>query len=330
VDMRKRTALVGVLAIAVSLTGCARGIDTDDSGSTALVEEFFAHLEAGEATKAAALTTIDFPDEFIDDDFYRASDALPTDARIVETTGYDAGRFTATVEYTFDGAEAPGKLELVVYREDGELQITGWRGDTPITIGGIESAATVTVNDQLEYPLAEDGAELQLLPGAYGVSYDDPTGLTKLLGTEDAFTAYVPNLGGDEGQADFSFSPAFTPDVEPGLAAAVEGLQAACAAERFVGPSCPAELTASLPEPLGEAVTAQWFREPGPAFTLIDGEYHATSTFRIRFSDDELPITTVSYTGVLTRDTAGAVTFTPEPSSSSAPTAGGDVDEPLG
>jgi hypothetical protein len=318
--MRKRTALVGVLAIAVSLTGCARGIDTDDSGSTALVEEFFAHLEAGEATKAAALTTIDFPEEFIDDDFYRASDALPADARIVETRGYDSGGFRATVEYTFDGAEASGTLELSVSREDGELRITGWRGDTPITIGGIESAATVTVNDQLEYPLAEDGAELQLLPGAYGVRYEDPTGLTKLLGTEDAFTAYVPDLGGDEGQADFSFSPAFAADVEPGLAAVVEGLQAACAAERFVGSSCPTELTASLPEPLGESVTAEWFREPGPVFTLIDGEYHATSSFRVRFSDDALPITTVSYTGVLTRDPAGAIAFTPEPSSSSPQT----------
>lgn len=318
--MRKRTALVGVLAIAVSLTGCARGIDTDDSGSTALVEEFFAHLEAGEATKAAALTTIDFPEEFIDDDFYRASDALPADARIVETRGYDSGGFRATVEYTFDGAEAPGTLELSVSREGGELRITGWRGDTPITIGGIESAASVTVNDRLECPLAEDGAELQLLPGAYGVRYEDPTGLTKLLGTEDAFTAYVPDLGGDEGRADFSFSPAFTADVEPGLATAVEGLQAACAAERFVGPSCPTELTASLPGPLGEAVTAAWFREPGPVITLTDGEYHATSTFRVRFSDDELPITTVSYTGVLTRDPAGAIAFTPGPSSSSPQT----------
>ncbi|MDD9151015.1 hypothetical protein PUY80_00375 [Plantibacter flavus] len=302
-----------VCAVALALTACARPIDTDDSDSIALVEAFFAHLEAGEATEAAALTSIDFPEEFIDDDFYRASDALPSDARIVKTTGYDAGGFTATVEYTLEGAEGTGRLELRVVPEEGELRIASWRGDGPITISRMESVGTVTVNDQLKYVLAEDGNELQLLPGAYAVAFEDPTGLVKLIGKEDAFTAYVPDLVDADGQATgdgFSFSPAFMSDVEPGLAAAIEGLQAACGAEHFVGPSCPEELTSVLPGPLGDAVTAEWFREPGPEIVLIDGEYHATSAFRIRFSDDALPILTVSYTGVLTRDAAGTIAFT--------------------
>ncbi|MFD0559577.1 hypothetical protein FB566_0224 [Stackebrandtia endophytica] len=296
----------------VGLVGCAAApIDTDDSGSIALVEEFFADLEAGKASEAAALTSMDFGEEFVDDDFYRASAAFPTDARIVETSGYDAAAFSAIVEFTLEGADVPATLEVRTTREGDELKISGWRGDSAIAIGPFPAAGTVTVNDRLEYVLAAEDNRLTLLPGAYSVEYDDPTGLLQLSGRDAAFTAYVPEIVTANGEvlaAGFQVVPTFMPDVEPGLYEAVGQLQAACAEEGFIGPSCPAEFT--WDEPFDGSVTAEWFRGPGPEIRLVDGGYQATANYQVRFSNDTAPVMTVSYTGTIGRDASGAVTFT--------------------
>ncbi|WP_163541249.1 hypothetical protein [Occultella kanbiaonis] len=298
----------------LGLTACAPSpIDTDDTGSIALVEEFFAHLEAGEAAEAAALTNMDLADEFIDDDFYRASVALPSNARIVATSGYDDIGLTATVTYTLDDAADPVDLDVRVSPRDDVLEISGWDGDSPVSIGPANAPGSITVNGELEYAVADEGNALTLLPAAYAAEYHDPTGLTHLLGQDSTFTATIPQRYGADAAssgARLTATPTLLPDVAPGLLDAIEGLQAACAGEGFTGTSCPEELTETLEQPLDPSVTAEWFREPGPEILFIDGTYQATSTYRIVFSDDNVSIMTVSYTGTVTRDAAGAIDFT--------------------
>lgn len=301
---------------ALALSACApTPLDTDDSESIALVEEFFAHLEAGEAAEAAALTSIDFTDEVVDDAFYGASAALPTDATIVSTTGDDASSLSAVVEVTLDSVPERVQLEVRVARDDDELRIAGWRGGSPITIGPADVPGTLTVNGALEYTLADSRNTLMLLPGVYTGEYDDPSRLTRLIGQEDSFTAVVPELAVSEtvapgGPARLDATPVLASDVEPGLRDAVEALQDACAAEGFAAPACPDELAAVVPEPLDSAVTAEWFREPGPEFRFVDGRFEATSSAQVRFSDDTLPLTTVSYSGTISRDASGRIVLT--------------------
>ena len=309
-----KSLFLAVIGAALTLTACSPApIDTDDSGSIALVEEFFAHLEAGEASEAAALTDMDFADEFIDDDFYRASVALPSNARIVATSGDDSIGLTATVEYILDDPGDPIDLDIRVSPRDGELKISGWKSDGLITIGPVNAPGIVTVNGRLEYEVAEEGNTLTLLPAAYAGEYHDPTGLTHLIGQDSTFTASIPRLLNDDGSRGprLNASPTLLPDVEPGLLAAIEDLQAACAEEHFAGPSCPEELTAALSEPLDSSVTAEWFREPGPEIYFTDDGYRATSTYQVVFSDDAAPTMTVSYTGIVSRDPAGTIIFTP-------------------
>lgn len=295
-----------MLAGGVALAGCAAGIDTDDSGSRAVVEKFLDHLEAGEATAAAALTEMEFGDEFIDDDFYKASAALPTDAKIVKTTGYDDFGFSATVEFVLDDPAEPQSLDLRVVEDDGVFTIASWWGYIPIRIGPFPAHGTVRVNDTLEYTLADEGNELDLLPAVYNLEYTDPTGLLR-LGVDDdtSFTVTSPNNG--EG---FSIVPSFMPDVEPAITAEVERLQNACASEGFTGPSCPAELIdAVTASPAAATMPAEWFRANGLDIRMKGDGYEATAIYDVR--SDGLPdLVTVSYVGAVTRDASGAVIFT--------------------
>ncbi|MBZ2197960.1 hypothetical protein [Occultella gossypii] len=313
-NVAKNLSLAAIGVCVLGLTACAPSpIDTDDTGSIALVEEFFAHLEAGEAAEAAALTNMDLADEFINDDFYRASVALPSNARIVATSGYDEIGVTATVAYTLDDAAESVDLDVRVSPRDDGLEISGWEGDSPVSIGPGNAPGTVTVNGVLEYAVADEGNTLTLLPGAYAAEYHDPTGLTHLLGQDSTFTASIPHRYGDGGAssgARLDATAVLLPDVEPGLLVAIEDLQAACAGEHFTGTSCPGELNEAFEQPLDASVTAEWFREPGPEILFIDGNYQATSTYSVRFSDDNVSIMTVSYTGTVTRDAAGAIGFT--------------------
>jgi len=305
---RRRTLAVSALLLigGAALTGCAaKGIDTDDTGSVAVVEKFLEHLEAGEATAAAALTDLDFADELIDDDFYAASAALPTDARIVKTSGYDDFGFSATVEFVLDDASAPESLDLTVSENDGVFTIVRWSGFLPLRIGPYPAQGVVRVNDTLEYTLAEAGNDLVLLPAAYALEYTDPTGLLR-LGAEDdtSFTVNSPNRG--EG---FSIVPTFRPDVEPSITTEIERLQNACAAEGFTGPSCPPELVKAVTASPGAATSSgEWFRDSGLDVRMKGDGYEATSSYTFR--NDELPdLITISYTGTVTRDASGTVVF---------------------
>ncbi|UTT59701.1 hypothetical protein [Cellulosimicrobium cellulans] len=104
---RRAAALLAGGLVPVALVACAPGApDTDTTESVAVVEDFFAKLEAGRASDAAALTTIDLDEDLVDDDFYRASVARPTDARVVASSGSPAGA-SVTVEFSLDGVDAP-------------------------------------------------------------------------------------------------------------------------------------------------------------------------------------------------------------------------------
>lgn len=313
---RASLALAALATAALGLlTACApTPIDTDNSQSIALVEEFLADLEAGKATEAAALTAIDFDQRFIDDDFYRASAALPTNTRIVETSGYDSGGFVATVEYTLDGIDSPGTFRLQTTRDEGDedLKIDFWGLNPEVRIAARPAAGTFTVNGQYEFVVEEENV-LTLLPAAYAVEYHDPTGLLTPLGKDSEFTAYEPEIVDASGAlvADgLSIAPTLMPDVEPGVYAAIKNLQAACTEEQFVGPSCPDELIENLAGPLDTSITADWFRDPAIQFEYVDGGYHASTGYKVKFSDDSLPMMEVSYSGEVTRDGSGGIAFT--------------------
>lgn len=304
---RNRALAASVLMLigGAALAGCAAGIDTDDTGSVAVVEKFLKHLEAGEATAAAALTDLDFADEFIDDDFYAASAALPTEAHIVKTTGYDDFGFSATVEFVLDDPAEPESLDLRVREENGEFVITSWWGYLPTSIGPYPAPGVMRVNDTLEYRLADKGNELGLLPAVYTVEYTDPTGLLQ-LGKDDvaSFTIKSP----DDGQGSLVM-PRLMPDVVPAVRDEIERLRDACASEGFVGPSCPPELVDAVTAlPGATASSGEWFRVSGPDLGMKGDGYEATSSYE--YYDDNLaqPLP-VSYVGIVTRDASGAVVF---------------------
>lgn len=310
-DARRRRAaarLTGGLAVAVVLAGCAPGaVDTDTTESVAVVEDFFASLEAGRASDAAALTTIDLDEDLVDDDFYRASVARPTDARVVASSGSSAGA-SVTVEFTLDGVDGPVSLEVRTTRDGDRTTISDL--GTADTIGaGQPVSGTLTVNGQVEYPAAEL-TPVTLLPGAYAVEYTDPTGLLEGLRRGSSFTAFVPDVVREDGVVaeGFAFTPTLRPDVEPGVEEAVEGLRAACEDEGLAGPSCPSELV----ENARETSRTEWFAEPGPEIRYVDGAYEATAEYTVLLWDDgDLPVEVrASYTGTVARDAAGKVTFT--------------------
>ena len=304
------TRVLGIPAVvlvgSMALAGCTAGEKTDDSGSIAVVEKFFAHLESGEASAAAALTEMDFPEELIDDKFYAASAALPSDSRILQTEGYDGGGFSATVQYVLDDPSEPVTLEVTVGELEDELRVSGWRFNSPLRIGPVPAAGVVTVNEQLEYTLAEEGNELLLLPAIYSFTYNDPTGLLLLNGGEgNSFTAAVP------GSDTVSIVPSFLPDVVPAVRDNVERLQSDCEEEAFTGPSCPTELIDAMKIAQDSGpVTVEWFREAGADIVWKDGSYESTMSYRVH--SEQLPQdVVVSYTGAVTRNSAGDVVFTP-------------------
>ncbi|MBE9926952.1 hypothetical protein G8C93_13755 [Cellulosimicrobium cellulans] len=307
---RRRAAvlLAGGLAVPAILAGCAPGtVDTDTTESVAVVEDFFARLEAGRASDAAALTTVDLDEDLVDDDFYRASVARPTDARVVASSGSSVGA-SVTVEFTLDGVDGPVSLEVRTTR-DGDRTMISDLGTADTVGAGQPVPGTLTVNGQVEYPAAEL-TPVTLLPGAYAVEYTDPNGLLEGLGRGSSFTAYVPDVVREDGVVaeGFAFAPTLMPDVEPGVEEAVERLQAACEDEGLTGPSCPSELV----ENARETSRTEWFAEPGPVIRYVDGAYEATAEYTVLLWDDgDLPAEVrASYAGTVSRDASGKIAFT--------------------
>ncbi len=308
---------------AAAFAGCAASGPTDGSGPTdqsvALLEEFFAHLEKGETTEAAAMTSIDFPEEFLDEDFYAASAALPSDAKVVDVEGSDDVRVTATVEYVLDDPENPMTASYAVRNTDGERTIS-WQHDFLLFINA-GSPGRLVLNGEMEYPIDKDGGKAFLLPALYEITYDDPTGVTHLdADGTDAFTLAWPM---DDGPADaeipadvsatdwtVSTMAMVGSDVTDAVDEQIEGLQAACVAESLAGPSCPASVL-EYGHPLADPSSVEWFRDVDHGLVVTDGRVEYSAGFTVRADGKVVPVPAV-YTGTVTRDADGTLVYTRE------------------
>ncbi|MBP1326498.1 hypothetical protein JOF28_001730 [Leucobacter exalbidus] len=293
-----------VAAGSVALVGCAASAPApDNSGSIEVIEQFFDHLEAGEATAAAALTDVDFDAALIDDDLYAASAAIPSDARIVSTVGDGWTGVTAQVEYVLDDQAHPETLELRARTQDGVPKITGLGSHLSVHISLLPYAGTLTINDAFTFTPSEvESGSITLLPARYDFTYADPTGLLEMTDAEDsAFTVQTPT---DDLHA---IRPTFRPDVEPAVAAEIQRLQGACEDEGLTGPSCPSELVEALRDVADPAaISVSWFRQTGPDLVLTGQEYELAATYLARLEEPRVTVT-VSYAGRVTRDEAGTV-----------------------
>lgn len=313
---RHRTLAAAALAVlgAATLVGCTP--EVRDAESTALIEEFFAHLEAGEATEAAALIDVDIPDEFLDDDFYGGSAALPTEAEIVEVAGSDQVGAAITVRYTLD---TPVTTLFQVEKVGDERKIT-WTNDSAISIDGNLTPADVIINDHVTIPI--DGAthRINLLPGLYDFSYVDPTGTTEVgVDGANAFTLAAPlETDGNRQRApenvsvnvsSIRFAGVLSPDVLPAVEAEIARLQTACAAEMLVGPSCPSTLQDDA-QPAADPASVRWSENAGNGIELT-----RTATYSGGFSvyvDGERRPGTFVYAGEVSRGGDGDITFARE------------------
>lgn len=321
------TRVVSLLALTVLggvvLAGCSPSTEISSDGPTeqgvTVLEEFFDHLESGQPAEAAALTSIDFPAEFVDDDFYMASAARPTDARIIDATGDDSYAVKATVEYVLDDPDSPVTATFTVTTADGERTVS-WSGAGRYGLIFLSSPGRITVNDTLEYSMSQEGYDLMLLPGLYDISYTDPTGVTWLEGdgTSDFTLAYpveetpadseLPeNVGVTTSYISVNAYP------EASVTTAVEEeitrLTTACTEEELTGPSCPPALReygGSLVEPS----TAEWFQEPDPrGYTIAEGTVHYTQAFSVIVGEEVFSLPAV-YEGAVTRAEDGTITYT--------------------
>ncbi|MFJ4253943.1 hypothetical protein [Microbacterium sp. NPDC090003] len=311
-------ALAFAAASVLALAGCTANADVDSPGevaaSTAVIEEFFAHLEAGETTEAAAMTEIDFPRESLDEDFYTASGVTPSDLKVVETTGDDSYAVTATVEFVLDDPDRPATAKLKVTNTDGERTI-GWEYSTySVIMPG--SPGRIVVNDELEFAQSDDAQELILLPGLYDFEYVDRTGTTHLDpdGTNEFRLAFpVPgpilDLPYDVNVTAASLSS--TSSLPSGTSKAVEAeidlLTEACVAESMAGPSCPPEVLA-YDGSLVATSTIHWFPGIGQ-LDISDGVVEYTLPFTVQADGEGFPLT-AAYAGTVTADADGNVVFT--------------------
>jgi hypothetical protein len=319
--IRALTALTVAAFGATALASCAASGDTGENGPTeasvAVIDEFFAHLEKGESAEAAAMTSIEFPAEFVDEDFYGASAALPSDATVVDVEGSDEYSVTATVEYVLDDPENPIVATYTVKNTDGERRIS-WSHES-FGVINVGSPGRLVLNGEMEYPMSVDAEQVFLLPALYEFTYDDPTGTTQLDpdGTNE-FTVAWP-MDDEPSDADLpdrvnvsaanvSVLAYVETDVTDAADAQIEALIAACVAERLAGPSCPASVV-EYGKPLLDPSTVQWVPESGYGVGGTDGLVEYSKGFTLIADGDPYPTPAV-YEGTVTRDAAGVVTFT--------------------
>ncbi|KQQ66876.1 hypothetical protein [Microbacterium sp. Leaf320] len=306
---------------AAALASCTASADTSGNGPTeasvAVLDEFFAHLENGESTDAAAMTSIDFPAEFIDEDFYAASAALPSDAKVVDVKGSDEHTVTAIVEYVLDDPDQPMTATFKVKNTDGERLIS-W-SDERLAVINVGSPGRLVLNGEMEYPMSADAELAFLLPALYEFTYDDPTGITQLDpdGTNEFTVAWPMDDQPSDADlpdrvnvstANVSVVAYVEADVTDAVDAQIDELMAACVAERLAGPSCPASVV-EYDRPLVDPSTVEWLREPGYGVSGTDGVVEYSKGFTLRADGDSYPTPAV-YEGTVTRDAAGVVTFT--------------------
>lgn len=324
-------ALATLTALALggaALAGCAASAPTDGNGPTeasvALIEEFFDHLGAGETTEAAAMTSIDFSEEYLDVDFYRASVSLPSNATVIATKGSDEHTVTATVEYVLDDPDDPVTATYQVKNVGDERLIT-WDGGGRMSIINVGSPGRLVLNGEKEFPIGTEAYTTTLLPALYDFTYVDDTGTTSLDsdGT-DAFALPVPyelaqgadSLPGFEipekislNISSLSISAFVGSDVINPADAEIEKLRDACVAELLVGPSCPAVLL-ETPLTVADPSTIEWFGAgEEDSVEVTDGSVAYAKGYTLRVDGKVFPVPVV-YEGHVTRDDDGSIVFT--------------------
>lgn len=314
-------ASVGLVALA-TLVGCTPGpLDEEGevSASVAVIDEFFAHLEAGETAEAAALTTIDFPAEVLDEDFYTASGVTPSKAKVVSTSGDDAYAVKATVEYVLDDPDDPVTATFTITNNgDGERTV-GWEQDGGYPLILIGAPGRIVVNDELEFSPSTEAHGLVLLPGLYDVAYVDETGTTHL--DDDGSTEFalpmpvtgdreVPNLpsGVSATSGNISVSISVPPETIDAVEAQIDELTTACVAEGMTGPSCPPELR-EYGAPPTDPSSVEWFRSPGYGLEIAEGRVTYSMGFTVN-ADGEVFPETVVYVGDVTQNDDGTIVYT--------------------
>ncbi|SCB86290.1 hypothetical protein GA0061084_0552 [Arthrobacter sp. NIO-1057] len=322
------TRMTGILKITVaciigasSISGCSPSMSTSSEGETAesvaLLDEFFKHLEAGETSAAAALTDIDFPEEFLDTDFYKASAAIPSRAKVVQSEGNDDSVVDATVEFVLDDPKHPQTATFKVKDSDGQRVATGW--GEKFSIINTASPGHIIVNGELEYAMKRnDGHDLLLLPALYDISYEDPTGMTQ-LGADGTNEFDMPwpfdKSGTYEIPANVSISPGallVSAQVEAesiaDVDAQIDALTAACVQESLSGPSCPDNLP-KKPRALIDSSSVQWFELPGYGVLPSDGRVEYSKAFTVE-ADGASYAQSAIYSGTLMKDSDGKIVFT--------------------
>lgn len=306
---------------ATALCGCSPSMSTSTEGETtqsvALLDEFFKHLEAGETSAAAALTDIDFPEKFIDTDFYKASVAIPSQAKVVQSEGNDDSVVDVTVEFVLDDPKHPQTATFKVKNSEGQRVVTGW--GEKFSIINTASPGHIIVNGELEYAMKRnDGHDLLLLPALYDISYEDPTGMTQ-LGADGTNEFDMPwpfdKSGTYEIPANVSISPgalSVSAQVEAesiaDVDAQIDALTAACVQESLSGPSCPDSLP-KKPRALNDPSNVQWFELPGYGVLPSDGRVEYSKGFTVE-ADGASYAQGAVYSGTLTKDADGKIVFT--------------------
>ncbi|WP_345469289.1 hypothetical protein QMQ05_08730 [Glutamicibacter ectropisis] len=320
--------MTGILKITVAciigasaISGCSPSMSTSSEGDTsesvALLGEFFKHLEAGETSAAAALTDIDFPEEFLDTDFYKASAAIPSDAKVIQAEGNDDSVVDATVEFVLDDPKHPQTATFKVKDSDGHRVVTGW--GEKFSIINAASPGRIIVNGELEYAMKHsDGHDLLLLPALYNISYEDPTGMTQLStdGTNEFDMPWpFDQSGAYEVPANISISPgalSVSAQVETesiaDVDAQIDALTDACVKENLSGPSCPDNIP-EKPRVLNDSSSVQWFELPGYGLSTSDGRVEYSKGFTVE-ADGLAYAKSAVYSGTLTKDSDGKIVFT--------------------
>ncbi|MFK4761437.1 hypothetical protein ACI3KS_10930 [Microbacterium sp. ZW T5_45] len=327
-SLRLYAALAALGLAAASLAGCAASATVDGNGPTeasvALLDEFFDHLGAAETTEAAAMTSIDFADEYLDVDFYRASVSLPSNARVIATKGSDEHTVTATVEYVLDGPDEPVTAEYTVKNFDGERLIS-WSSEGKMSFINVGSPGRLVLNGEKEFPIAAEAYTATLLPALYDFAYVDETGTTHLdADGTDEFALPIPyelprgsdTLPGFDipdkvslNIASLSLSVFVGTDIVKPADAEIIELRDACTAELLVGPSCPPALL-DVPITVADPSTIEWFGASNADWSEVtDGSVAYAKGFTLRFDGNVYPEPVV-YEGHITRDDDGTVHFT--------------------
>lgn len=302
------------------LTGCTAGGSGEYAAEQQVVAEFFALLGSGDTSGIADLITDRaLPDTAVlEDDFYAAAVARPTDATVASAFEAEPGEVFVTVNYSLGGDDR--EIQVAVVQSGGTAKIDGWL-HSALTIDALGAPGAFEVNESIEVGEVEGSTQFVALPGLYTFEYVDPEG----LGTVDP-----------EGAASKSFPVEFPVEpeqlgevvpsgveargsaisTEPRLLAAVATevetqigeLVEQCSASALVGESCPPDLRARV-DPSGTVDTGSivW-RESSTEPSSPSSQWSFSAEYSVFFIYVDLPGTVtadVTFSGRIASDSQG-------------------------